>query len=223
MVQFLMLLSGICWTIVYIEIIRKGLKDKTYGIPLFALALNVTWEGLYTFRDLKSSPIPLQGWINLAWVILDIIIVFTYFNYGSKEFSEHVDKKHFIPWSLLIFIMCFTIQYSFLKEFGNSAPEYSALIQNLIMSVLFINMLVGRKSTEGQSQIISVCKWLGTLAPTIRFGIINGHQLTLVLGIFCSVFDIIYIYYLNSFIKSSVSRSGSTTITHTNSLSTIKS
>mgnify|MGYP000984424995 CR=1 FL=1 len=37
---FLVLLSGVCWSIVYIELIRKGFQDKTYAMPLFALGLN---------------------------------------------------------------------------------------------------------------------------------------------------------------------------------------
>ena len=41
-------ISGICWTIVYIELIRHGIKDKACGMPLFALGLNIVWEFLYS-------------------------------------------------------------------------------------------------------------------------------------------------------------------------------
>ena len=213
MVLFLQLLSGICWTVVYFELIRRGIKEKTFGMPLFALALNITWEGLYAFRDLTSSPIPAQGWVNLAWVTLDILIVYTYFKFGKKEFTSHGKTNYFIPWSILAFVMSFVIQYSFLVEFGDNAPKYSAFLQNLIMSILFISMLNKRKSTAGQSQIIAVAKWVGTLAPTILAGIIFGDQLILVLGIFCSVFDLIYIYYLSTFAKTSLTQSSSSTVT----------
>ena len=40
LVTILVLISGISWTVVYIEMIRRGFMDKTYGMPLFALALN---------------------------------------------------------------------------------------------------------------------------------------------------------------------------------------
>jgi hypothetical protein len=116
--------------------------------------------------------------------MFDIAIVTTYFTFGRKEFAKYCPlKNHFIPWSILIFAMSFALQYSFLIEFGDSAPKYSAFLQNLIMSVLFISMLIGRKSTLGQNQIIAVCKWLGTLAPTILIGAMDGNQLVLVLGI----------------------------------------
>ena len=70
------------------------------------------------------------------------------------------------------------------------------------MSVLFIDMFVQRGGSEGQSLYIAVSKWLGTLAPTILFGIVGdggfpkGSSLILVLGIFCSVFDLIYVWLL---------------------------
>jgi hypothetical protein len=208
--MLLVLVSGICWTVVYLELIRVGFKTQTYGMPLFALALNVTWEGLYTYRDLTASTIPLQGWVNLVWVMFDIAIVTTYFTFGRKEFAKYGPlKNHFIPWSILIFAMSFALQYSFLIEFGDSAPKYSAFLQNLIMSILFISMLIGRKSTLGQNQIIAVCKWLGTLAPTILIGAMEGNQLVLVLGIFCSVFDLIYIYGLRLYSKAATEQLGS--------------
>jgi hypothetical protein len=201
----LLLLSGICWTVVYLELIRKGFKEKTYGMPIFALALNVTWVGLYTLKDLTAPTIDVQGWVNLVWLLFDIAIVTTYFRFGRKEFGTfgHL-QNHFIPWSILIFVMSFVLQYSFLVEFGDDAPKYSAFLQNLIMSVLFICMLVARKSTLGQNQVIAVCKWLGTAAPTIKIGVMDGNQLVLVLGIFCFVFDLIYIYALRLYSQAVV-------------------
>ena len=38
MENFLTLLSGIAWTVVYIDAIRIGIKDKSYAMPLFALS-----------------------------------------------------------------------------------------------------------------------------------------------------------------------------------------
>lgn len=59
-----------------------------------------------------------------------------------------------------------------------------------------------RRGSEGQSLYIAVNKWVGTLAPTILFGIVgdgsfpSGSFLILLLGIFCSVFDLIYVWML---------------------------
>ncbi|HLQ40680.1 MAG TPA: hypothetical protein VK118_06930 [Tetragenococcus sp.] len=51
---FLMLLSGVCWSIVYVELIRKGFKDKTYDMPVFVLGLNFAWETVYAVQGLTG-------------------------------------------------------------------------------------------------------------------------------------------------------------------------
>jgi hypothetical protein len=43
-VPLLTLISGLAWTIVYIESIRVGFRDKAYAMPIAALALNFAWE-----------------------------------------------------------------------------------------------------------------------------------------------------------------------------------
>jgi len=214
MVFFLLLLSGLCWIIVYIQLIIVGLKDKTYGMPFVALALNIAWESLHSYIGLKNNLFSIQTWITLIWLLLDIVIVYTYLRYGRKHFPKHTSKKYFIPWTTLIFLMSFFIQYYFIVEFGDLGRLYSASLQNLIMSILFINMLVNRIDTKGQNLTIAIYKWIGTLAPTILFGFIQGNKLVLVLGIFCSVFDILYIYFLNNIKKMSSTHSKSYTISN---------
>jgi hypothetical protein len=195
--EFLLLLfTGVCWTIVYLQSIYVGFKDKTYAMPFFALALNIAWEGLYSYIGLKSNIGSLQTWICIIWFLLDLVIVYTYFRFGKGEFSKYANVKFFIPVSVFIIFMSFIIQYSFFVEFHSLSSCYSAFIQNLIMSVLYINMFISRKGAKGQNLIIAIGKWVGTLSATILLGIIYGNQLVLVLGIFCSAFDIGYILYL---------------------------
>lgn len=73
------------------------------------------------------------------------------------------------------------------------AAQYSAFLQNLLMSVLFIAMYVRRGGIKGQSLLLAAAKWIGTLAPTILMGVLTLNWVVLVCGIFCSVFDMIYI------------------------------
>jgi hypothetical protein len=64
-----------------------------------------------------------------------------------------------------------------------------------------ITMLAGRGKREGQSLSIAINKWIGTLAPTILYGLIGeggfprGSFLILVAGVL-SIFDLIYIRML---------------------------
>jgi len=202
---FLTGFSGLCWTIVYIDCIRLGIQQKTYAMPFWALALNIAWEGVYSVIGIQymmqAQVLALQPIINLIWFVLDIGIVYTYFRFGKKYFPAIFPSHWFYAWSILGFIVAFVIQILFFAELGFMGARYSAFLQNLLMSVLFINMLVQRKSSEGQSMLIAVGKWLGTLAPTILFGLlgtgdVKPSSLILALGIFCSIFDLIYIWLL---------------------------
>lgn len=209
----LTVVSGVCWTIVYIEGIRIGFRDKSYAIPFYALALNFAWEALYTFFGFRINGINVQNIFNAVWLIFDVGILYTYFKFGQKYFrtglknsSAHRDgaeKTPFLAWSILGLVTAFALQYALLKEIGVAkGAGYSAFLQNLLMSVLFIAMLAGRGTREGQSMTIAINKWIGTLAPTILYGLIGeggfprGSFLILVAGILCSVFDLIYVRML---------------------------
>lgn len=205
METFLTLLSGISWIIVYEECIRLGFKHKTYSMPLWALGLNFAWETIYSFSDiflnahgpLTDTMTLVQVIANIVWAFLDIVILYTYFKYGKKETTHPIKQKFFIPWTVLVVICCFIIQIAFILEFDFiMAAQYSAFLQNLMMSVLFIQMYLKRNSLEGQSLLLAIAKWIGTLAPTLLMGVITFNIVVLVCGIFCSIFDLIYIYLI---------------------------
>lgn len=229
----LIVISGVCWTIVYVDGIRVGFRDKSYAIPFYALALNFAWELLYTYHGFRINGVDAQNIFNATWLTFDIGILYTYFRFGRKYFPDigalatggsrsesgvestaremlargprtppH-SKSAFIGWSVLGLVTALAVQYAVIREFGVAkGAAYSAFPQNLIMSILFIAMLARRGSREGQSILIAVSKWVGTLAPTILFGVIgqggfpNGSFLILTVGLFCSVFDVIYIWLL---------------------------
>jgi hypothetical protein len=73
------------------------------------------------------------------------------------------------------------------------AAQYSAFLQNLLMSGLFIAMFIARRGPRGQTLLIATAKWIGTLAPTILFGFMNGSSFIIGIGLLCSVFDLTYI------------------------------
>lgn len=197
MEMFLTLLSGICWCIVYEECIRLALKDKTYAMPFWALALNITWEGIYTYHDLQAGA-DVQGIVNVLWFCLDVVILALYFKYGRKhhEAGSHVS---FYLWSILGIAAMFFVQLAYVKEFGlegHLSAQYSAFAQNLIMSIAFIHMFVKRGNTKGQSMLLAIAKWIGTLAPTITMGIMSTNHVVLACGLLCTIYDLIYIVLL---------------------------
>lgn len=189
----LTLASGIAWTVVYVEAIRVGLRDRTYAMPVAALALNFAWEATYAVDELRGGLSP-QGVVNVVWAAADTVIIWTYLRYGRAELPRFVTRPLFAAWSGLLFASAFAVQWLFLAHFGtHDATRYSAFLQNLLMSGLFISLYAARNGPRGQSLLIAVAKWLGTLAPTVLFGVLERSGFVLGLGVLCSVFDLAYI------------------------------
>ncbi|GGP88639.1 hypothetical protein GCM10010215_13130 [Streptomyces virginiae] len=189
----LTLVSGIAWTVVYVEAIRVGLRDRTYAMPVAALALNFAWEATYAVLEFREGLSP-QGVVNVVWATADVVIVWTYLRFGRAGLPGFVTRPLFAGWSALLFTTGFAVQWLFLAHFGmHDATRYSAFLQNLLMSGLFVAMYAARQGPQGQSLTIGVAKWLGTLAPTLLFGVIEDAPFILGLGILCSLFDLAYI------------------------------
>jgi len=190
---FLTIVSGLAWTIVYIAAIRQGFKYKTYAMPVAALGLNIAWETIYGVNGLFGA-VSAQSVINLLWAAADVVIVITFFRFGRAEFPKFVTRPLFIGWGIVIFGTSYAVQALFVAQFGwTDAARYSAFLQNLLMSGLFIAMFVARRGPRGQSLVIAIAKWLGTLAPTILIGVLGDLPFILWIGLLCSVFDLTYI------------------------------
>jgi hypothetical protein len=190
---FLTLLSGIAWTIVYIDAIRVGFKFKTYAMPVAALGLNIAWESINAVHGL-TTVVSAQAVINIAWAAADVLIVYTFFRFGRADLPAFVTRRLFIGWGILVFATAYAVQSLFIVQFGwTDAARYSAFLQNLLMSGLFIAMFVARRGGRGQTLLIAISKWIGTLAPTILLGVIGNSPFILGIGLLCSVFDLTYI------------------------------
>lgn len=196
MILFLTIVSGVAWTVVYVEAIRLGFRERTYAIPAAALALNFAWEAIYGARSVATG-ISAQGVFNIVWGLADVLIVYTFLRFGRAELPAWITRPLFAGWAVLLGVSSFAVQLLFVAEFGwDDATKYAAFLQNLLMSGLFIAMFVSRGSGRGQSLVIAVAKWIGTLAPTIVYGGYGNSPLILGLGGLCSVFDLAYIALL---------------------------
>jgi len=71
---------------VYLEGIRVGVRDRSYAIPFWALALNFAWEVVNTIHGALAEGIAVQVVINAIWAVFDLGILATYFRYGRKDF-----------------------------------------------------------------------------------------------------------------------------------------
>ncbi|PWL79939.1 MAG: hypothetical protein DBY20_01575 [Coriobacteriia bacterium] len=181
-------ISGVFWTIVYILIIRRDFADKTFGMPLAALAINIAWEIRFSMVFYSPDIMLLPQVINTVWAIFDVVIVFTVFKYGAPAFSQDYKAKpgkaSFYAMFATMLAFCFVFIFvgtDFLvtiPAFDGSVWEAAKLIayaQNLLMSALFIAMIWQRNSTKGQSFWIAFCKWFGTFI--VMFNYLPAHPL----------------------------------------------
>jgi hypothetical protein len=188
----LIIIGGAFWSLTYILIIRRGIIDRTFGMPLVALCANISWEGVFSFIVPQSLT---QLYINYAWFILDLFIVFQFLRYGKSEFNN-ISNKMFYAVFLLALVTAFGLILSITYEFKDWQGSYAAFGQNLIMSVLFIAMLFSRGNLRGQSIYIALFKMFGTGIFSLAFYIYQPiAQGVLLPFLFVSIFvyDILYI------------------------------
>ena len=74
--------SGLLWTAVYALIIRRGFKEKTYGMPVAALCANLAWEFVFSFIYRWDPP---QNVINVVWLLFDLVILYQVIRYGTRK------------------------------------------------------------------------------------------------------------------------------------------
>jgi hypothetical protein len=185
---------GIFWSIAYLLIIRRGFKDRTFGMPLVALCANISWEFIFSFVYPHPAP---QLYVNIAWFLLDLAIVFQFLRFGQRGFDSLLPKGSLYPFSILSLIISFFVIAGITLEYKDWNGMYAAFGQNLMMSILFVFMLRRRNDLSGQSIYIAIFKMLGTLLSSILFYIHYPPSLlmsSLYISIF--VFDVVYIVML---------------------------
>jgi hypothetical protein len=185
--------DGLFWSLAYIFIIIRGFKDKTYGMPLFVMCINISWEFIFSFILPSTRP---QIYINYVWLILDAFIVMQFLRFGKSEFPT-LSNKQFYTVFLFALATGFGLTLSITYEFNDREGVYAAFGDCLLMSILFIVMLFRRDNLRGQSIYIAIFKMLGTACTSVAFylyePITRGSVLLPFLFISIFVYDLIYV------------------------------
>lgn len=225
----LTIVSGIFWTVAYILIIIRGFKDKTSGMPLLVLGLNISWEFIFAFLGTPfvsensllnlTQQTAVQRGVNAVWFLFDCVILYLKFRYGRDEFKAsmpNAPKWMFYPELILILGISFGAVLFSINEWNDHNGVYAAYLQNIFISSLFIPMLYRKGSGAGQSMGIAICKCLGTVAPGLMGALVMIREYGCTWAIFvdfkfmplmkflieaCLVFDIIYIVALYRMLK----------------------
>lgn len=197
-------LSGLFWTLCYCECIRVGFRDRVCAMPVEALALNFCWEIAFGFF---WHPVGWadywQTWINTVWGCFDVLILATFFLYGSTRGATDRQFKAYgtavLVTTALIFGALFYVAADQGPEGVKRLHEVTAFGVNVPMSALFIRMLWTRGGPAGQNLNIAVSKFLGTGVVTVGFTLYGGfaaYPVILTCGWTCAVLDAVYIYLL---------------------------
>ncbi len=193
MYRLLMNSGGLFWSLTYILIIRRGFKDKTYGMPLAALCANISWEAIFSFIHPHSPP---QLYINYIWFLLDVLIVLQFLKFEKTEFPEF-SKRQFHAIFLLATATAFPLVLFITYEFNDWQGAYTAFGMNFMMSILFITMLLNRDDLRGQSIYIAFFKMLGTGVISLAFylyqPISKGSFLLPFIFVSIFIYDLIYL------------------------------
>ncbi|MGE5841130.1 MAG: hypothetical protein ACM335_02550 [Deltaproteobacteria bacterium] len=177
--------SGACWTVAYFLIIRRGLLDRTYGIPVVAVCVNISWEFIFAFIVPHESP---QRYINIGWFLLDVFILGQVLLFWRSDFPA-IEGRIFYPFAASALLASFGLILTMAVELEDCGA-YSAFGENYLMSILFLLMLFRRNNLMGQSIYIALSKLSGTaLACLIGYLFVPLAQESAVLQyIFVSIF-----------------------------------
>ena len=179
-------------------VIRQGLLDRTYAMPFLALAMNITCEFLFTFVYPSVGGM-MQEIINLIWFAADIAILAVFLKYWRSQYPRSLPKSYFWPMFAFTFVMVTPMMVATVSVFGrDDGSVYTAFVDNLIMSALFLSMLIRRGDRRGQSIWIAWGKLLGTLTASISQYLCDpGNVLWLVIYIEILILDVVYVFLLS--------------------------
>ena len=153
------------WIVAYILFIRQGWKDRTYGVPMAAICLNITWEAV-TFTG--PAPVPLWKWIEGAWLFIDVIILWQLWIHGKSTMLRPSLQRyhHLVIVGMLALATGFHLTW---RTFWDDELLFvNAFIINLIMSVLFISLALARPTLSGLTIPGAWCKFLGTILTGVQ-------------------------------------------------------
>jgi hypothetical protein len=154
------------WTAAYVQIVRQCARDRTYGLPLVIIFLDVTWEFIFSFQ-LVAPGIPVLVWGNRLWFFGDVFIVAQVFMYGRDVQTHPWVRQHFHAVCVGGMLLCGLALYFFSKYTGDVYGLMSSFMINFAMSILFINLLFARPDLRGLPAGVGWSKMIGTASGAL--------------------------------------------------------
>lgn len=158
------LIMSVCWVLIYILMIRRGLLDKSFGMPIIALCMNISWEFNFTF--FTQIDMTYRAY-NGFFFLFDLGVLYTCFRFGKDDFNWPILKNHFRPILVFCLALSFTLLFLFVRAFDDNYGGLFASINTPVYSALMIAMLIRRDSVKGQNLYIGLLMLIGDSAAYI--------------------------------------------------------
>ncbi|KAK3394796.1 hypothetical protein B0H63DRAFT_58084 [Podospora didyma] len=168
--------GGLCWTLCYLLIAREGLRTKSYGMPMLALANNFAWEMVYALWVVDS---PQEKTAMTIWMLIDMPIIYSTVRHGALEWSHAPAVQRNLTAILLGLTLLFGAAHwswqSWWISNGIGARDgsgkadltqmayWAVSMCQLLVSTTSLAMLAVRQHTKGAGWSIWLLRFLGTL------------------------------------------------------------
>ncbi|KAK4112270.1 hypothetical protein N656DRAFT_798611 [Canariomyces notabilis] len=170
--------GGICWTLCYLLIAREGLRTKSYGMPLLALANNFAWEMVYALWVVDA---PQEKIAMTVWMLIDVPIIYSTVKNGACEWTHApAVQKNLAKILLALTALFVAAHWSFQSWWiangigsrdhdGSPGPDLTQMAYwavsmcQLLVSTTSLAMLIVRQHTRGASWAIWALRFFGTL------------------------------------------------------------
>lgn len=147
--------SGIFWMVSYILMTIRAFKDKSYAMPIYCLALNITWEFVYGFIYG-----PGLGFIHQAvfggYMIIDLFLFYAIIKSAPYQWRSHPLVARNL--TLIIIALCavslwlqIAIAVTFIPTMGRKIVFFTAWPMQVVIGVGSIAQVLVRGNTSGHT------------------------------------------------------------------------
>lgn len=176
--------GGIGYTICYILMTRQSIRDRTYAMPLFALALNIAWEFIFALFVAEEAR---EVGIFTVWLIIDLGLIYALVTYGANEWKHtpvvgrHIGKIFMVMlawWCVVLYVVSAWWTdprdpvnpkegkaYKGVQGIDTDELGYwTALIAQVVLSFMSLAQIVVRQNSGGSSYAIWAMRFVGSMS-----------------------------------------------------------